>query len=106
MPKKELGEHSANDLYTAGLRYERGDGVARNCYTAVELYKKAADAGSHPAQQKLTQIDKLAHAVTVNDQMAVTMYQEAAAKGNLSLVDYLTSLGADVKMPTAEGSTP
>ena len=73
---------SAESLVAQAVRYEHGEGVARNPRRAAELYCAAARRGSPEAAYRLGSMYANGRGIERDDRYAVALYQRAAAQGH------------------------
>lgn len=69
-------------LYSLGLMYEQGYGVAQDKYQAALCYRKAAEKGQVQAQYRLGYLYYHGQGVPRNLQQAVEWYRKAAEQGD------------------------
>lgn len=74
--------HSAESLVAQAVRYEHGEGIAKNPRRAAELYCAAARQGSPEAAYRLGWMYANARGIERDDRYAVALYQRAAAQGH------------------------
>jgi len=68
--------------YNLGIKYYRGEGIAKNERTAVDWYRKAAEQGYAPAQSNLGTMYLYGQGVAKDDAQAAIWYRKAADHGN------------------------
>lgn len=75
------------------VRFEHGEGVARDYATAVRLYCRAARAGAQDASYRLGWMYANGRGVARDDARAAAWFQQAAASGDLHARRMLARLG-------------
>jgi TPR repeat protein len=67
--------------YAKGLQYERGDSVSVNYQTAMDWYRKAADAGYPPAELSVGILYMSGRGTPKDEKTAVDWFRRAAEHG-------------------------
>ena len=80
--KKKAAGGDVPALYSLGLMYEQGYGVAQDKYQAALCYRKAAEKGHVQAQYRLGYLYYHGQGVPRNLQQAVEWYRKAAEQGD------------------------
>lgn len=80
--KKEAETGDPTALIQLAMRYEQGQGVAKNCTEALRLYRKAADQGDLRAQFHLGRLYQEGKCVNQNYAEASKWLKRAAERGN------------------------
>ena len=68
--------------FNLGLKYDKGDGVARDYASAASWYRMAADRGFAAAQNNLGAMYSSGRGVARDEAIAVSWYRKAADKGH------------------------
>ncbi len=80
-PANIVDQGFAQALYTLGVSYATGQGVAQNDATAVNYFRQAADKGYAQAQNYLGTMYENGKGITRDDATAVSFYRKAADQG-------------------------
>ncbi|MBU4118603.1 MAG: SEL1-like repeat protein [Proteobacteria bacterium] len=94
-----------NTLYEEGLRFFKGEGVARNYSQAYKLFVEAAEMGQAKAQYRLGFMFSLGRGVKKSDQEAVIWWQKAAKQNDPEAqyyLGYMYEIGGGVKQDMDE----
>lgn len=94
-----------NSLYEEGLRFFKGDGVARDYSQAYKLFVEAAEMGQAKAQYRLGFMFSLGRGVKKSDQEAVNWWQKAAKQNDPDAqyyLGYMYEIGGGVKQDMEE----
>ena len=84
--------------YANGLKYERGDNVTVNYQTAMEWYRKAADAGYPPAELSVGILHMAGRGTPKDPKQAAEWFRRAAEHG---LPEAQVQLSGDVLIGVA-----
>ena len=97
---REAAPQSADALVERAIRYEHGEGVARNTVRAAELYCAAARLGSADAAYRLGWMYANGRGIERDDGYAVALFQRAAAQGHEYAGRMLARIRSDeVRLP-------
>jgi len=94
-----------NTLYEEGMRFFKGEGVARDYAQAHKLFVEAAEMGQAKAQYRLGFMFSLGKGVKKSDQEAVSWWQKAAKQNDPDAqyyLGYMYEIGGGVKQDVAE----
>jgi len=94
-----------NALYEEGLRFFKGDGVAKDYAQAHKLFVEAAAMGQAKAQYRLGFMASLGKGVKKSDQEAVSWWQKAAKQNDPDAqyyLGYMYEIGGGVKQDLGE----
>ncbi|MCX5876603.1 MAG: hypothetical protein NT087_10005 [Deltaproteobacteria bacterium] len=94
-----------NALYEEGMRFFKGEGVARDYAQAHKLFVEAAEMGQAKAQYRLGFMFSLGKGVKKSDQEAVSWWQKAAKQNDPDAqyyLGYMYEIGGGVKQDVAE----
>lgn len=91
---------SDDPLIAAALRYEYGEGVARNSSRAAEMYCAAAHQGNADAAYRLGWMYAEGNGIARDDRHAAALFQRAASLGHGSALRMLEGTQmSDARMP-------
>lgn len=98
---------SDDPLIAAALRYEHGEGVARNPGRAAEMYCAAAHQGNADAAYRLGWMYAEGNGIARDDRHAAALFQRAASLGHGSALRMLEGMQmSDARMPLCIALAP
>ncbi|WP_421132006.1 tetratricopeptide repeat protein [Alteromonas sp. A079] len=81
--RERLITNKQEKLVALGLKYENGDGVAKDYTLARQYYEQAIEWGSVQAFHNLGSLYNWGYGVDKNRQMALLLWEQGASKGNM-----------------------